>query len=96
MGETEAKVTKTANREAAKAYQDELRRKERDDAARAAVQAKLDVIGPFRKFLIETGAPNELLEKLDDWAGELTGRRDWFWAHDSGHAPPQIKLPHER
>jgi hypothetical protein len=60
------------------------------------VQAKLDVIGPFRKFLIESRAPIELVDRLDDWIEELTGRRDFFWAHDSGHAKPEIKLPHER
>lgn len=89
-------MTKTANRKAAKAYQDEQRQKRRDEEARAAIQAKLDVIGPFRKFLIYSNAPDELLAKLDDWTGELTGRRDYFHAHDSGHGAPQIKLPHER
>lgn len=89
-------MSKTANRAAAKAYVAEQERKRRDDAARAAIKAKLDTIGPFRDFLIKNAAPLDLLERLDDWVGDLAGDRSYFHSRDSSRPAPVIKLPHER
>lgn len=88
-------MSKTANRAAAKAYQQEKLRRERDEAERARILGMIETIGPFRRFLIQTRAPEELLTKLDDWVGELTGDRTYLHSKDSSHKP-LLLLPHER
>ena len=88
-------MTKSANRAAAKAYMEARAREERDHAERQRILGMLETIGPFRRFLIQTRAPEELLTKLDDWVGELTGDLTYLHSRDSSHKP-LLLLPHER
>lgn len=68
----------------------------RDDIERSNVKAKLDVIGPFRDFLVKSGAPRATREALDDWTEQLCGSRTYFWSRNYNTPAPPILLPHER
>lgn len=78
------------------AYARFLKRQQRDDMERANIKRKLDVIGPFRNFLIETGAPDSLRNALDDWVEDLSGDRTYFWSRNYSGTSPRILLKHER
>jgi hypothetical protein len=67
-----------------------------DDIERGKIKAKLDVIGPFRDFLIKAHAPHAMLTALDDWTEELSGDRSFFWSRHVNCPTPRILLKHER
>ena len=79
-----------------KAYAKQIEQEYRDEAERTHIRAKLDKIGPFRSFLIKSAAPDELTKALDDWTGDLTGDRTFFWAGNGCTPKPRILLKHER
>jgi hypothetical protein len=72
-------MTKTENRAAAKAYQEDKLRKWRQEARAAAIAADLEQLGALRKYLIfgkKAGAPaQDLIDAIDDYAEKLTGDR---------------------
>ena len=63
---------------------------------RARIREKLDVIGPFRNFLIRSAAPDSLRHALDDWTENLTGDRTFFWSTHMNSQKSRILLKHER
>lgn len=89
-------MSKTANREAAKAYLKAVQQQERDAAARKEVLARIEVIGPFRDFVLRNRGPQQMIEAIDSWVESLTGHRTYLHARDSAHQRPPILLPHER
>lgn len=78
------------------AYAKQQKQRAREDSERAEIQAMLDVIGPFRHFLIKSHAPDALRNALDDWAEDLTGDRTFFWSRHCNAPAPRILLKHER
>jgi hypothetical protein len=72
-------MTKTENRAAAKAYQQEKLRKIREDIYAGYVAADLDELGRLRRYLIfdsRTRMPREaLMSAIDDYVELLTGDR---------------------
>jgi hypothetical protein len=72
-------MTKTENRAAAKAYQQERMQKHREEAHALAVAADLEQLRILRDYLIfrtKARAPvRELLDAIDDYVAKLTGDR---------------------
>jgi hypothetical protein len=72
-------MTKTGNRAAAKAYQQDKERRWREEARAAAVAADLDELRKLRRYLIfnaKAHAPCQpLIDAIDDHAEKLTGDR---------------------
>ena len=72
-------MTKTENRAAAKAYQEEKQRQWREEARAAAVASDLEQLAALRKYLIfdrKAGVSAEsLIEAIDDYVENLTGDR---------------------
>jgi hypothetical protein len=72
-------MTKTENRAAAKAYQQERMQKHREEAHALAVKADLEQLRILRDYLIFRSKAREpareLLDAIDEYAGKLTGDR---------------------
>jgi hypothetical protein len=89
-------MTIKANRAAAKAWAELQKQQERDDRDRAEILAMIEVIRPFRDFMIRRPHPPALRAELEAWVEDLTGQKDYLIARDCSHKPPPILLPHER
>jgi hypothetical protein len=72
-------MTKTENRAAAKAYQQEKERRWREEARAAAIAADLEELGKLRHYLIFNAKAKiptrDLIDAIDDHAERLTGDR---------------------
>ncbi len=81
-------MTKSENRAAAKAYQEEKQCRWREEAHAAAVAADLEQLATLRKYLIfdrKAGASaDSLIKAIDDYAEKLTGDRRAL--HTQGHS----------
>ena len=89
-------MTQKMNRLASKQWAEERDRIQSEEEYRKTVMAKLEVIGPFRSFVLKNAGPDQMLSTIDDWVEELTGFRGWFHAQDCAHEKPPIVMPHER
>jgi hypothetical protein len=89
-------MTIKANRAAAKAWEELDRKKREDERARAEVLAMIEVIKPFRDFMIRRPHPPALRAELEAWVEDLTGHKNYLIARDCNHLPPPIILPHDR
>jgi hypothetical protein len=80
-----AGMTKTENRAAAKAYQQEKERRWREETQAAAVAADLEEMRKLREYLIfhaKAKVPTRaLIDAIDDHAERLTGDRRTLHGH---------------
>jgi hypothetical protein len=72
-------MTKAENRAAAKAYQEEKKRRWQEEAHATAITADLEQLAALRKYLIfsrKVPIPGrELIDAIDDYVEKLTGDR---------------------
>jgi hypothetical protein len=83
-------MTKAENRAAAKAYAEEVRRKQDEEYQQAGIRADLEELDRLRRYLISHSRArvpaDELITAIDDYVERLTGNRRTL--HTQGHSIP--------
>ncbi|MBN8968926.1 MAG: hypothetical protein J0G95_10750 [Rhizobiales bacterium] len=78
-------MTKKMNRLAAQEWAEERARKEREEAEAARLKADLEALRSLRSRLLNNWrgeASEKLRDAIDDYAGHLTGDREFLWSKD--------------
>lgn len=82
-------MTKTENRAAAKAWHEERMRQRAAEARTEAVNAELDELDRFRRYLMQgrLGHTRPLIDAIDDYAEQITGDRTALHSKPSSIGP---------